>query len=276
MHMAQNPRVSNELIAAAQGGDRKALERLLEGEQQRIYAFGLKMCRNQEDAQDILQETMLAVTRSIGDFRGEASLPTWLFQIARSFCIKKRRLRKGAPKTTDSIDDPLSVGLADAAPDPEQTTRGKELEALLNHALGQLPAASREVLVLRDVEGLTAPEVAEVLGISVDAVKSKLHRARAALHKLLAPAFGSELRDATKSDCPDILAMYSQQLEGDLTGALCAKMEKHVAHCDRCSSACDALKQSLALCKTLPVVPEDVKRAVRSSFKLALSLPTPT
>ena len=156
---------------------------------------------------------------------------------------------------------------------PEQTTRGKELEALLNEALGQLPAGSREVLVLRDVEGLTAPEVAEVLGVSVEAVKSKLHRARSALHKLLAPKFAADLGSDKKSDCPDILAMYSQQLEGDLTVALCAKMEKHIAHCARCSSACDALKQSLALCKTLPVVPEDVKRAVRSSFKLALSLP---
>ncbi len=173
------PSAPNALIAAAQSGDRKALELLLENEQQRIYAFGLKMCRNQEDAKDVLQETMLAVTRSIGDFRGEASLPTWLFQIARSFCIKKRRLRKGAPKSTESIDDPACGDLADATPNPEQTTRGKELEALLNEALGQLSPAAREVLVLRDVEGLTASEVAEALSVSVDAVKSKLHRHRA-------------------------------------------------------------------------------------------------
>jgi RNA polymerase sigma-70 factor (ECF subfamily) len=263
----------NTLIAAAQRGDRKALEQLLEMEQQRIYAFGLKMCRNQEEAKDVLQDTMLAVARSIGEFRGEASLPTWLFQIARSFCIKKRRLRKGAPRTTESLEAPGAMGVADAAPNPEQTTRGKELELLLNEALSALPTASREVLVLRDVEGLTAPEVAEVLGVSVAAVKSKLHRARAALHKLLQPKLAADLAAKPTPDCPDIFAMYSQQLEGDLTGALCAKMEKHVLHCERCSASCDALKQSLALCKMLPVVPEDVKNDVRRSFQMALSLP---
>jgi len=271
MTVAHRKAAPNALIASAQAGDRKALERLLASEQSRIYSFGLKMCRNNEDARDVLQETMLAVARNIGAFRGDASLPTWLFQIARSFCIKKRRLRKGAPKTTEQLEGVSESALADASPSPEQTTRSKELEAMLNDALANLSPSAREVLILRDVEGLTAPEVAKVLGISLEAVKSKLHRARARLHQTPAPQL--ELKPGKKNgECPDILAMYSKQLEGDLTGALCAKLEKHVAHCARCSNACDTLKQSLALCKTQSLVPKDVQQAVRSSMKQFLAL----
>ncbi len=259
-----------QMIAAAQRGDRKALERLLEAEQRRIYAYGLKMCGNRDDARDVLQETMLAVARSIGSFRGDAALSTWLFQIARSFCIKNRRKRKGEPTHTENMEAIQERLLVDASPSPEQTTRKKELEALVNDALATLPAPAREVLVLRDVEGLTAPEVARVVGTSVDAVKSKLHRARASLQKTLGPAFERE-RHTKRGDCPDILAMYSKQLEGDLTGAMCAKMEKHVATCSHCSSACGALKKSLALCKTHPAVPPEVQNAVRRSLRQILS-----
>ena len=253
------------LISAARDGDRAALERLLAAEQARIYSFGLKMCRNGEDARDIVQDTMFAVARGISGFRGDAAFSTWLFQIARSFCIKKRRARKGAPKHTEALDHVPESALTDATPSPEQTARGKELETLLNEGLATLPVAAREVIVLRDVEGLTAPEVAQVLGISVDAVKSKLHRARASLHKALAP----RLDPATTStgQCPDILAMYSRQLEGDLNGALCAKLEAHVAECPRCAGTCDALKKSLAVCKTLVVVPDEVQAAVRTSLE---------
>lgn len=260
---------SDALVSAAQRGDRQALQQLLQTEQQRIYAFGLKMCRHPEDAKDILQETMLAIAQGIGGFRAEASLSTWMFQIARSFCIKKRRLRKGAPKASETIDE--AEALADSAPDPEQTTRSKELEAILNEALAQLPQASREVLVLRDVEGLTAPEVAAVLGVSVDAVKSKLHRARAHLHKVVGAKFGGDLSDTSLRDCPDILALYSKQLEGDLTPGFCSEMETHVAQCKRCHSNCEALKQSLALCRTWPVVPNHVQTAVRQSLASVLS-----
>ncbi|MCC6811671.1 MAG: sigma-70 family RNA polymerase sigma factor [Deltaproteobacteria bacterium] len=261
---------SSSLIAAAQNGDRKALERLLQAEQRRIYAFGLRMCGNASDASDVLQETMLAVTRNIGTFRGDASLSTWLFQIARSFCIKNRRRRKGAPKRTEPLDVAKEETLADDSPSPEQTTRRKELAAQLNEALATMAAPAREVLVLRDVEGLTAPEVARVLGISVEAVKSKLHRARASLQAALAPHL--DRGPHTKGrDCPDILAMYSKQLEGELTSAMCAKMEKHVARCQRCSGACDALKRSLALCKTQPVVPSDIQRTVRRSLRRILA-----
>ncbi len=263
--------VPKELIAAAQHGDRKALERLLAAEENRIYAFGMRMCRNPDDAADVLQETLLAVAKHIGEFRGESSLPTWLFQIARSFCIKKRRRRKGQPEKSESLSNIDEAAMSDRGPSPEQTASGKELEAMLHDALRSLPAPAREVIVLRDVEGLTAPEVAEVIGVSVGAVKSKLHRARSSLQEALAPRLGATL-PPERSDCPDILAMYSRQLEGELSNALCAKLEKHVATCRHCTAACKTLKRNLALCSRLPVVPKDVQREVRRSVKQVMAL----
>jgi RNA polymerase sigma-70 factor (ECF subfamily) len=78
------------LLADARAGDRQALEMLLERHQAQVYRFGMKMCRDPEDAKDVLQDTLLAMARSVRDFRGASSISTWLYRIARSFCIKKR------------------------------------------------------------------------------------------------------------------------------------------------------------------------------------------
>jgi len=79
------------VLDAARAGDARALEMLLERHQAQVYRFGLKMCRDPEDAKDVLQDTLLAMARSVRDFRGASSISTWLYAIARSFCIKKRR-----------------------------------------------------------------------------------------------------------------------------------------------------------------------------------------
>ena len=85
------------LLDACRAGDRAALDRLLERYEPRIYRFGLRMCRDREAARDVLQETLIAAARTVRDFRGTSSLSTWLYTIARSFCIKQRRRSKFAP-----------------------------------------------------------------------------------------------------------------------------------------------------------------------------------
>src|SRR5512132_2045311 len=92
------------LLDRARAGDRDALDTLLDRHQRRVYRFGLKMCRDPEDAKDVLQETLLAVARGVKDFRGASSVSTWLYTIARSFCIKKRRRSKFAPSEEASLD----------------------------------------------------------------------------------------------------------------------------------------------------------------------------
>src|SRR5512142_3199387 len=145
-----------ELLEQARTGDRGALERLLERHQRRVFRFGMKMCGEEEDAKDILQETLLAAARNIRDFRGASSVSTWLYTIARSFCIKKHRTSKFAPGRVDSLEEVPREANAVADPDrgPEEATAGEQVKAALQEAISSLEPMYREVLVLRDVEGL--------------------------------------------------------------------------------------------------------------------------
>jgi RNA polymerase sigma-70 factor (ECF subfamily) len=127
-------------------------------------------------------------------------------------------------------------------------------------------------VVLRDVEGLTAAEVAEVTGVSVAAVKSRLHRARTALRTHLLAVVGGEPAEAAKPSCPDVLTMLSKKLEDEISPDVCAEMEVHVAGCPHCRGVCDSLKRTLALCKSLPTptVPQHVQDSLRKAVASAL------
>lgn len=268
-----SPTVSDaDLLVAARDGDQTALEQLLERHQARVYRFGMKMCRHPEDAQDVLQETLLAMARSVRDFRGTSSISTWLYTVARSFCIKKRRRSQFAPEETslDSADSRELVNLADPGKVPEEALASKQVEEALELAIRSLEPMYREVLVLRDMEGLTAPEVAEVLGITVQAVKSRLHRARVAVRDSVAPllTIPSEVPSPVSS-CPDVLTLLSKHLEGEISAEVCATMERHLGGCPRCRGACDSLKATLALCRTAGTV-EEVPAAVQATVKRAL------
>lgn len=176
----------DEVLTAARRGDSAALEALLVRYQPQLYRFGLKMCGNVEDAGDVAQESLISMARSLRDFRGDASVSSWLYTIARRFCTKKRRRSKFAPAREEPLDAngrAAGEGLADSALNPEQVAANRELAAALTHAINALDPAQRDVLVLRDVEGLTAQDAAKVLGISVEAVKSRLHRARLAVRQ---------------------------------------------------------------------------------------------
>ncbi len=279
-----------ELFEAVRGGDRAALERLLERHEPAVLRFGMQMCGDPEDARDVLQETLLAAARTAPEFRGDSSVSSWLYAIARSFCIKKRRLRKDAPARVESLEGLAAgeaAGLADGSRGPDEALDARRVGAALSEAIAALEPAQREVLVLRDVEGLTAPEVASVLGLSVEAVKSRLHRARLVVRERLAPLFATEPHVASHAaaaavmgarpgpnlaaaaGCPDVLAMFSQHLEGDIGPAVCAQMEQHLATCVRCRGACDSLKRAVALCRATPapVVPPGVRDSIRRAVK---------
>ena len=278
-----------ELLAAARAGDRAALVRLLERHEDAIYRFALRMCRDREDARDIVQETLLAAVRGLGEFRGEAALSTWLFAVARSFCGKKRRLRKGEPHRLSALDEAPEVdALVDAGHAPDEVLVRRELERAIAAAIDALDPRAREVLLLRDVEGLAAAEVAAVVGVGIPAVKSRLHRARLAVRERIAPllearpAHGTPappapVRAATavvpnrgsEAACPDVLALLSRHLEGQVRPSVCRELEGHVEQCSRCRAACDSLRRTLALCKT-HVRDDEVPPAVRRAVHRAL------
>ena len=242
----------HDLIQAARSGDAPALEALLTRHAPAVLRFGQKMCGHPEDAQDVLQEALLAAARGVKDFRGDSSFSTWLFTIVRSYCIKKRRVSKFAPAEMLSLDhDSSTARLASSVPLPDEAASDNQLSRELEVAISELDEANREVLLLRDVEGLTAPEVASVLGISVDAVKSRLHRARVQVRARLEPMLPKNERlTAPSAECPEIALLFSRYLEGEIGQAECAAMEKHVASCATCRAGCDSLKHTLALCRS--------------------------
>jgi RNA polymerase sigma-70 factor (ECF subfamily) len=260
----------SELLAAVHRGDTGALDELLARHQKSIYRFGLRMCGNEEDARDVLQETLLAAFRGIGDFRGDARLSTWLFQIARGFCSKSRRRLSGEPAQHDELDAPEAQQLAVQGEGPDARAHAREIGRALQAAIAALPEASREVVVLRDVEGLSAEEAARVLQIDVGALKSRLHRARLELREGLAGLL--EPSEEGPGPCPELAQELSAYAAADIDRATCAAVEAHLARCPKCTQACDQLKRSVSLCQALPGgdVPEVVQRAVRHALRSAL------
>jgi len=260
------------LLLAARKGDRAALSDLFERHQRQVFAFGMKMCGDPDDAQEVAQDTLLSMVRSVRDFRGEASISTWLYTVARSFCIKKRRRTKGAPSHHEPLNAAAHEQASAPAPSPEQTLLGRETRDAVAAALEQLEPEAREVVILRDLEGLTAPEVAQVTGLSVAAVKSRLHRARQSLRTQLLAVVGGDGGAPAQPNCPDVLTMLSRKLEDEISPDLCAEMERHVDGCPHCKGLCDSLKHTLALCKSAPspLVPRQVQESLRKAVQAAL------
>jgi RNA polymerase sigma-70 factor (ECF subfamily) len=261
------------LLDAARAGDAGALETLLEKHEPRVYRFARRLCGHREDAEDVLQESLLTAARSLSGFRGASSLSTWLFTIARSHCIKKRRRSRFAPTevSLDAGEGDSAREHPDPAPGPEEALHARRLEAALERAIAGLDRKYREILVLRDVEGLTAPEVATVTGLSVAAIKSRLHRARARVREELAPLLMPDEAPSPASDrpCPDVVKLFSRHLEGDISPRTCARMEKHLAACPRCRASCDALREVLQRCRTAPSpeVPPALQDKVRAAIR---------
>lgn len=222
------------------------------------------MCRNAHDSEDVLQDALLNVALHLPEFEGRSSLSSWAFALTRSACVRKRRGLKNQPMAGEE----RTLTAADPGPSPEAQTADQELAATLSRALDTLPEDYREVLALRDMEGLSAPETAAALGVSVDAVKSRLHRARAALREALKPAL-EPASPAPSESCPNVVELWSTKLEGDLGVQDCAAMEKHMLTCKSCSAACDALKGALVLCRTEATgpVPEEVQAQVKAAIR---------
>ena len=276
---AKPPEEDAELIDRARGGDRAALESLVVRYQDRVYRFGLKMCGDPGEAQDVVQDTMMAMARTIRTFRGDASLGTWLYAIARNFCVRHRRHGKFEPSRVESLESVVAHEgdrFTDPHPPPDDVALAGELSAALDAAIADLDDDQREVLLLRDVEGLTAPEVAEVMGLGVTAVKSRLHRARLFVRARVAPLLlpAAPLAAAAAS-CPDVIGLLSRHLEGDISKEQCAEMERHVEGCRACHAACESLRRTLALCRSVdaPVVPEPIRARLREQVRALMLAP---
>ncbi len=150
-----------------------------------MYRFANRLCGETEAAKDLVQETFLNAYRGFNAFRGDAQISTWLYTIASRACLRMRRKRKGEPERELSLDEfiPTSDGefrlqIPMEGQSPEEALQNKELRQALDAAINKLPKKYKMVLVLRDMEGLSAKEVGTIMGLNERAVKSRLHRAR--------------------------------------------------------------------------------------------------
>jgi RNA polymerase sigma-70 factor (ECF subfamily) len=159
----------------------------------RVFNVARRMVSSDTDAEDITQDVLLQVVRKLPTFRGDAAFPTWLHRVTVNTALSHRRrqaTRQDHIRSATGGDQPLEVAGAELP--PEGVVQSAETKRLLAQAIEQLPEAYRVVFVLADVEGLPNAEIADRLEMTLPAVKSRLHRARAMLRETLEPHFGDK------------------------------------------------------------------------------------
>jgi len=181
----------SKLIELAKNGDRDALAQLVKANEQTVYNFSFKVCRDRDKAEHIMQETFFSMIKSLHQFDGNSKLSTWLYRIVSNHCLMSARKDKAHKFVSIDNDDELYEDkyTADWSRIPNQNIENAELKKILDESIKKLSPEYRIVFLLRDVEGLSTEETAELTELSVPAVKSRLHRARAFLRKELNKAF---------------------------------------------------------------------------------------
>ena len=182
MHRTRPP--ESELIARAQAGDAGALEELLACHRPRLERNCARLCRDATLAEDVVQDTLLAVCRSLAGYRGEAPFDAWLYLVARSVYLKHRRRRAGEPEHWAPLEQEEAQEQEEPGPSLDTVVHGWELGAYLGVALGGLAEHEGRAVLLCDVEGFSLEEAASLAGTNLRAFKSRLHRGRAQLRAL--------------------------------------------------------------------------------------------
>ena len=175
-----------QLVDAARRGDHRAFEALVLKYQDRIFRLIQRMVGGSDAVDDLAQEVFIRAYRSIGDFKGESSLYTWLYKIALNLCRNHYRTRGRRPAHEELDEADGATGLAAAAGTPEDEAFRREFWEHLRRGLDELPAEQREAVVFCDLEGMSYEEMADVMGVPIGTVRSRIFRGRRALQGRLA------------------------------------------------------------------------------------------
>jgi len=188
-----------QLIRAINAGRQDLFYQLVERYEKSLYNFGMRMCDNPSDTEDMVQDTFLNVFKYLKGFRYETKFKNWLYRVATSACLKKKRRSKFAPDRELSIDEflpsdesAITTELPRWASQPLDLLLNEELGGIIQQALLDLPEKYRLVVVLRDVEGFNTQETAEILGLTPANIKVRLHRARLFLRDALKAYYETE------------------------------------------------------------------------------------
>lgn len=174
-----------QLLERIRRDDPGAFEAFVDRYGDRVYRFGLRVCGHREDAKDVLQETLIQSYKALRNLEHPEALRSWLYRVASNACLMMRRKGKHEPERELSLaelapgaDDGPVAEIPDPGELPDAQLERARWQALVQEAVGDLPAHYRIVLVMRDMEQLSTQEVADALGLDISAVKMRLHRAR--------------------------------------------------------------------------------------------------
>jgi RNA polymerase sigma-70 factor (ECF subfamily) len=250
--------------------------------QNTVFSFSMKVCGQRQDAEDTMQEVLVKSVPYLPKFDSPRALVVWLYKVAKNRCLMSRRKSKFAPKREISLEelmpDRQDLQRSDGARsvNPETVAIRSEEAGRLRKAIHKLPPQYRIVLVLRDMEGLTDEEVAEITGLRSGTVRVRLHRARLFVRKELMKV--EKLRPRRKVEavaprvvatqpprpprCKAMFAELSNYLDEQIDDSLCNELEKHLDGCGPCQAFLASLQSTIEDCRRLPVaVPDRVKAA---------------
>jgi len=196
MSISPNPRIAQdddfELIRAINAGQSGLFPELLRRYERKLYNFGMRMCRDVQDTEDMVQDTFINVFNYLKDFRYETKFKNWLYRIATGTCLKQKRKSKYAPERELSLEEFIpdeKARMATQVPEwaslPLEQLLNEELSSLIKEGIASLPEKYRLVLVLRDMEEFDTAETARILGLTPENIKVRLHRARLFLREKL-------------------------------------------------------------------------------------------
>lgn len=185
--MSENEKV---LLDRAKAGEIAAFEQLIEAYQRKIFNIALRMVGNYDDAGDLAQEVLIRIYKSIRSFKEQSSFSTWVYRITTNVCLDEIRKRKN--RKVISLDEEIQVEdgemkrqVESNEPSPEDTAEKSELQKLVGDAINDLPEDHRSVIILRDIQGFSYEEIAQMLQCPEGTIKSRINRARQALKNIL-------------------------------------------------------------------------------------------
>jgi len=271
-----------QAVVLLQRGDDEALERALALLQNTVFSFSMKVCGQRQDAEDTMQEVLVKSVPYLPKFDSPRALVVWLYKVAKNRCLMSRRKSKFAPKREISLEElmpdrqDLQRSDGSRSVDPETVAIRSEEAGRLRKAIHKLPPQYRIVLVLRDMEGLTDEEVAEITGLRSGTVRVRLHRARLFVRKELMKLGKPRPRRKVEAVTPRVVATQpprpprckamfaelSNYLDEQIDDSLCNELEKHLDGCGPCQAFLASLQSTIEDCRRLPVaVPDRVKAA---------------
>lgn len=245
--------------------------RLFEARGGQLFALGLRLCGNPQQAEDLVQETFLQAFRKWEHFEGRSDPSTWLYAIAVHVCKRFHRRRSGEPRLLESITELLPLGEATVAnlpstKGPEQALLRHEIQDVVEGAISKLPLPFRLPLVLKDIAEFSIPQVAAILGLKEESAKTRVHRARLFLRKKLAkrlPQRSAPPPNHSQQVCLDLLAAKQEALDRGVDFPL-ADGE----WCIRCGALFATLDLAQGVCREIGrgTIPEKLRRRLSESI----------